>query len=246
MPLDRRIGRRVAGLGVPLVRHGIVPQAVGVVGAISAGRQDILVHPSHAGGIGADLRAHARRQFALDVIQPFQHAAAGPVQVGAVLKDNINETGAEQAEAAHHLGPGHGQHGLGQRIGDLVLDDFWGLAGVVGQDDDLHVGKVGNRVDLDVEHRPHARDDQEDRQQHDHRAVPDAPIDEPGDHLLTLTCAAMLSAFHIPGIGGMPPCGGAGSGAGGAGAGVGGFGAVTAPVTGSATRRSKQPSIILP
>ncbi len=39
------------------------------------------------------------------------------------------------------------------RIGHLILDDLWGLARILREDDDLDVGEVGNGVEGGVECR---------------------------------------------------------------------------------------------
>ena len=118
--------------------------------------QGVLVDPADAGGVGSQLDLGRRRQRPLDAGEVLQHAAAGPVQVGAVLEDDVDEREAEERVAAHGLGEGHGEHLGRQRVGDLVLDDLRRLARVGGEDDHLDVGEVGNRVERDVEHGPDA------------------------------------------------------------------------------------------
>ena len=111
------------------------------------GDDRVLVDPADAGRVRPEARRHARRQAARCRVEVFEHAAAGPVGVGAVLEDHVDERHAEEREAAHDLRLGHRQHRRGQRIGDLVLDDLRRLPRIVGVDDDLHVGEVGDGVE---------------------------------------------------------------------------------------------------
>jgi hypothetical protein len=104
-------------------------------------------------------------------VEVLEHARARPVDVGAVLEDDVDEGRAEEREAAHHLRLRHRQHGRGQRIGDLVLDHLRRLAGVFGVDDDLHVGEVGQGVDRRAQDGKDAPDDDEERGQQDEEAV---------------------------------------------------------------------------
>ena len=71
----------------------------------------------------------------------------------------------------------------GQRIGDLILDHLRRLARILGVDDDLNVGEIGDGVERHVRDRHRCRRattktvaiaDQED--------VPRRPADERGDH----------------------------------------------------------------
>ena len=52
--------------------------------------QRVLVDPADAGGIGADGRIDARRQLSADTLQVFDDAAAGPVDVRAVIEDHVD------------------------------------------------------------------------------------------------------------------------------------------------------------
>ena len=123
--------------------------------ALVLGQQRVLVDPADAGGIGAERRRHALGQAARREVQVLQHPTARPVDVGAVLENDVDEGRAEEGEAAHHFRLRHRQHRRGQRIGHLVLDDLRRLARVLGVDDDLHVRQVRQRI----ERRLHDSDD---------------------------------------------------------------------------------------
>ena len=63
----------------------------------------VLEHPADAGGVGPDRRVDAVRQLAADALQVLDDAAAGPVDVGAVLEDDVDVRDAEVGEAADRL-----------------------------------------------------------------------------------------------------------------------------------------------
>ena len=107
----------------------------------------ILVDPADAGRVGADGRRHAGGKARGRAVQELQHPRARPVDVGAVLEDDVDKGDAEEREAADHLRFRHGQHRRGQGIGDLVLDHLRRLAGVLRVDDDLGVGEVGDGIE---------------------------------------------------------------------------------------------------
>src|SRR5581483_3316919 len=54
-------------------------------------RQGVFVDPAHAGGVRADDGVDAFRQRAADGIEIFDHPRARPVDIGAVLEDDIDE-----------------------------------------------------------------------------------------------------------------------------------------------------------
>ena len=127
-------------------------------------------------------RRHAGRQPRRRAVEEFEHARARPVDVGAVLEDDVDERDAEEREAAHHLRFRHRQHRRRQRIGDLVLDHLRRLAGIFGVDDDLRVGEVGNGVERQMEQRVEAgRRGKAGAEQHQQQ-VARRPGDEAGDH----------------------------------------------------------------
>ncbi len=115
-----------------------------------------------AGGVGAELRRHAVGQLAGETVEVLEHPRPRPVEVGAVLEDHVDEGEAEEGVAAHHLGEGHRQHLRGDRVGHLVLDHLRRLARVLGVDDDLDVGEIGDGVEAGGRDRPHPAEDGED------------------------------------------------------------------------------------
>ena len=123
----------------------------------------ILVDPADAGGVRPERRRDAGRQPRAARVEIFEHARARPVDVGAVLEDDVDERHAEEGEAAHHLRLRHRQHRRGQRIGDLVLDHLRRLARILGVDDDLRVGEIGDGIERQMQQRIEAGGDGERR-----------------------------------------------------------------------------------
>ena len=62
---------------------------------------DVLIDPSHAGRVGPQARRHAGREPPRRRAEIFEHARAGPVEVGAVLENHVDERHPEEGEAAH-------------------------------------------------------------------------------------------------------------------------------------------------
>lgn len=68
--------------------------------------QCVLVDPADAGGVGAEFGANPLGQPRLDLREVFERAAAGPVQVGAVLEDDVNVREAEVGKPPDRLDSG--------------------------------------------------------------------------------------------------------------------------------------------
>ena len=142
----------------------------------------ILVDPADAGGVGTDRRRHAGRQSRGRAVEEFEHARARPIDVGAVLEDDVDEGDAEEREAAHHLRLRHRQHRRRQRIGDLVLDHLRRLTGIFGVDDHLRVGEIRNGIERQMDQRINAgRGGKAGAEQHQQQ-VAGRPGDDAGDH----------------------------------------------------------------
>ena len=89
-------------------------------------------------------------------VHVLEHAAARPVQVGAVLEDHVDERQPEERLPAHGAHARRGEQRRRDRVGDLVLDQIRAAARPLGRDDHLHVGQVGDRVERRVPQREHA------------------------------------------------------------------------------------------
>ena len=139
--------------------------------------EHVLVDPAHARGVGPERGVHARRQAVGHVAQVLQHAAAGPVEVRAVLEDDVHEAEPEETVAADRLCVGHREHGRGQGVGHLVLHHLGRLAGILGQDDHLHVREVRDGVERDLHQGHSPARDQQQRDQDHQEPVPDGVFD---------------------------------------------------------------------
>ncbi len=141
----------------------------------------VLEDPADPGGVRPELGLHPLRQARLDLGQVLEHPGARPVDVGAVLEDDVDVREAEVGEAADRLDPRRAEQRRDDRVGDLVLDDV-GRAVPARVDDHLGVGEVGQGVQADLlqgvdgQHaeRGHA-------QQHEHPVVR-GELDDPLDH----------------------------------------------------------------
>ena len=161
------------------------------------GEDRVLVDPADAGRVRPKLGVTPGRQAPRCRVEVFEHAAARPVRVGAVLEDDVDERDAEEREAAHHLRLRHGQHGRGQRIGDLVLDHLRRLPRVLGVDDDLDIGEVRDGVERKGAQRVKARRHRENRADQDQHEIAGRPTDEARDHgRFSSAAAGVLAARH--------------------------------------------------
>ena len=58
--------------------------------------QRVLVDPADAGGVWAERRGHSGRQLLGGGVEIFEHARARPIDVGAVLEDDVDERHTEE------------------------------------------------------------------------------------------------------------------------------------------------------
>src|SRR5262249_9361096 len=142
----------------------------------------VLVDPAHSGGVGSERRSNARRQSLRRGSEVFENAGASPIQVRAVLEDDIDERNAEKGKPAHHPRPGNAEHRGGQGIGDLVLDNLRRLSGIFGVDDHLNVGEIGNGIERHALKRVNTGESNEDGCQSDEENVARGPTDDGSDH----------------------------------------------------------------
>ncbi len=190
------------GLEFVLEEPVLDPAQLRQVMLATAIHEGVLVDPADPGGIRPEGAGHPLGQASLGLVQVLQHPRAGPVQVGAVVENHIDEGVAKKRVTTHGLRPRHREHGTGQRVGDLVLDDLRCLPGKAGADDHLGIGKVRQRIQRGVAHRPDTpRHDEQGRQQHQ-EAIADGPVDQALDHF-------MPSIAFIDGVADVASCGSA-------------------------------------
>ena len=137
---------------------------------------------AHACGIRAERGDHAARQRLREQVQPLEHARACEVEIDVVLEDDIDHREAEGRRGAHHTDAGQPLEAHRQRVGDLVLHLLRRPPRPVGEDDDLVVGQIGNRVDRRRHERPVAPGADEHEERDHEEAVPQRQLDEPVDH----------------------------------------------------------------
>ena len=147
--------------------HGVaqrpVLQRAQRVEPVRAGAVDqrVLEDPADAGGVRAELGADAFGEPRLDLREVLEHPGAGPVDVGAVLEDDVDVGEPEIREPADGLDLRGAEQRRDDGVGHLVLDDV-GRAVPLREDDDLGVGEVGERVEADgLEQRDRERDQHE-------------------------------------------------------------------------------------
>ncbi len=173
---------RVFRRGVPPILRVVPPDPLRVIRAVVAVDEAVLVHPPDAGGVRPEAGGHALGQPPPGEVQVLEDAGTGPVQVGPVLEDDVDEGETEEGVTADDLRVRNGEHRRGQWIGDLVLHDLGSLSGIVRIDNDLYVGEVGDRVQLDGLDRVDARGEEEEREEEDQELVADAEGDQAADH----------------------------------------------------------------
>ena len=99
----------------------------------------ILIYPADPSRIRADLRGHATGQLAGGEVEILQHPRTRPVNIRAVLENDIHEGCAEHRETAHYTGFRHRNHRGSQRISDLIFHHLRCLAGIFSVNNHLHV-----------------------------------------------------------------------------------------------------------
>ena len=71
--------------------------------------------------------------------QIFEDTRARPIKISAILENHVDERHAKEREPTYYAGLRHAQQRGAQGIGDLILDHLWGLAGIFGVYNHLHV-----------------------------------------------------------------------------------------------------------
>ena len=104
--------------------------------------EHIFEHPTHTGRIRPDHRRCPCGQASTEPLNVFEDTRAGPINIGAVLKDDINVRVAEHGLRPHSLHLGCGQQGRNNGIRDLIFNDIWRSSRPRGVNYDLHIGDV--------------------------------------------------------------------------------------------------------
>ncbi len=114
--------------------------------------------------------------------QPLRHPPARLVERDAVVEDHADHREADVARRADHAHPAQPLQAQRQRIGHLVLDLARAVPLPVGEDDDLVLRQVGNRVHRSEPRGPDAEDGQDDAGADHQHAVADREGDDRVDH----------------------------------------------------------------
>ncbi len=144
--------------------------------------QCVLVDPADAGGIRTERRLGTTRQPTLHLTQILQHPRTRPVQVGAVLEQHVDIAVAEERVTANGFRTRHREHGGGQRIGHLILDNLRRLPWIRRADDHLHVGQVRQGIDRRGTQRPDAHCSHQQRHQQHQGTIEYRPANQCGNH----------------------------------------------------------------
>ena len=164
---------------VPILKAAQIRQAV----LVAVVNENIFVDPAGAGRVGPEHGINAGRQLALQLLQVFEHPRARPVEIRAVLEDDVHVGIAEHGLRAHCLDLRRGEHRGDDGVGHLVFDDVGRLARPVGVDDDLHVGNIRQSVERNVSHGPDSGQDQQEDSRENQEAVARAPVNPAGYHV---------------------------------------------------------------
>ena len=144
--------------------------------------EDVLQAPADAGRVRAELGRDAGGQLAGHPAHVFQHPAPGPVEVGAVLEDHVDQREAEERVGPHRLDARRREQLGDDRVGDLVLDDVGAAVFPRRVDDHLNVGQVGNGVERRVEDGPTPAGQDRGHEHDDQERIAGAELDDAGDH----------------------------------------------------------------
>ena len=138
----------------------------------------ILKGPTHAGGVRSQDRGYPLGETSGHPLHVLEHARARPIDVGAVLKDDVDEREAEEGVTPDDLHLGCGEKSRDDGIGDLVFDQVGAAAFPLRKDDHLDIGEVRDGVEGGVVGGPGAPGNGEESTQEDVELVFGAPLDE--------------------------------------------------------------------
>jgi hypothetical protein len=120
--------------------------------------------------------------LATERTEVFQHPAARPVGIGAVIEDDIDKREAVEGIPSDNAGVRYREHLRGDRVGDLVLHDLRSLAGPFGIDDDLRVREIGNRVERQIAQGEDAADGQRRSREQNESTIPERKLNDCLEH----------------------------------------------------------------
>ena len=156
----------------PQIREAVCARAVD---------ERVLEHPAETARVGPELGPRIGRQPRQHAGEVLHRPRARPVDVGALLEDDVDVRVAKVGDAADRSHARRAEHRRHDRIGDLRLDDV-GAAIPPRVDDHLRVAEVGQRVERHVPQRVRAGERGGGHEQQDEELVPDREVDDAVDH----------------------------------------------------------------
>ena len=106
----------------------------------------VFVNPAYSSGVRADCWVHSFGKRTAHRIEVFNHAGTRPINVSAILKNDVDERFAEHRFATNEFHFGRGDEDAGNWICDLVFNEIGRASFPLGVNDHLHVAQIGNRI----------------------------------------------------------------------------------------------------
>ncbi len=145
--------------------------------------ESILKDPSRTRRIRPDGWMHLGRQTAADLLEVFDNPRACPIQVGAVLKDDVHIRVPEHGLSADSLHMRSSKKAGHDWIRDLIFDDVWRLSHPTRMYDHLNIGDVRQGVEGNVTQRPDTGKRQHENAGENEEPVSGAEINDSGEHV---------------------------------------------------------------
>src|SRR6267143_7310128 len=99
----------------------------------------VLVNPTNASGVRSDDRIDTFWQGTSHRVQIFDYSRPGPINVGTILKDDVNERFTEHRFAANKFDLRRRDKLRRDGIGDLIFNQVRRTPFPIGVDNDLNV-----------------------------------------------------------------------------------------------------------
>ena len=144
--------------------------------------ENVLEAPAHSGRVRTEVRVDPLGKLTPEPVQIFEHAAARPVEVRSVLKNDVDVREAEEGVAADGLDLRGGDERGDDRVRELVFDEVRVLALPVRVDDHLDVREIRKSVERDPAERPEAGSEKAGHADDRQELVANAERDELLDH----------------------------------------------------------------
>ena len=117
--------------------------------------------PADARGIGTEHRIDIGGYLGLHRLEIFQNPASGPVDVRALVEDDVDEGTPEEGKSPDNLDFRRRQQGGGDGISDLVFHQVGAASRPFRIDDHLGVAQIGNGIEGGFQQCPVPPDDKE-------------------------------------------------------------------------------------